>query len=93
MEPPATPAYQALKTKMEDEWVPQMKAVLDLDAAALPVIWDADFLYGPKTATGDDTYVLCEINASAVWPYPEMANRKLAEAALAGTLASKASRG
>jgi hypothetical protein len=92
MEPPSTPAYQALKTKMDDEWVPQMKGVLDLDAAALPVIWDADFLYGPKTATGDDTYVLCEINVSAVWPYPEMANRKLAEAAVAGTIASKAAR-
>ena len=92
MEPPSTPAYQALKTKMEDEWVPQMKGVLDLDAAALPVIWDADFLYGPKNATGDDTYVLCEINVSAVWPYPEMANRKLAEAAVAGTIASKAAR-
>jgi hypothetical protein len=92
MEPPASPAYQALKTKMENEWVPKMKRVLDLDTAALPVIWDADFLYGPRTATGNDTYVLCEINASAVWPYPEMANRRLAEAALAGTIASKASR-
>jgi hypothetical protein len=92
MEPPSTPAYQALKTRMEVEWVPQMKGLLDLDAASMPVIWDADFLYGPKTATGADTYVLCEINVSAVWPYPESANGKLAEAAVAGTIASKAAR-
>ena len=44
MEPPSTPAYRALKAKMEGEWVPQMKDVLDLDAASMPVIWDADFL-------------------------------------------------
>jgi hypothetical protein len=92
MEPPSTPAYQALKNKMEVEWVPQMKRLLDLDAASMPAIWDADFLYGPKTATGEDTYVLCEINVSAVWPYPDMANPKLAEVAVAGTLASKAVR-
>ena len=90
MEPASTPTYHALKTRMETEWVPQMKDLLDLDAASLPVIWDADFLYGPKTSTGEDTYVLCEINVSAVWPYPETANQKLAEAAVAGTTASKA---
>jgi hypothetical protein len=92
MEPPSTPAYQALKTKIEAEWVPQMKGLLDLDAASMPAIWDADFLYGPKTTAGEDTYILCEINVSAVWPYPEMANPKLAEAAVAATIASKAAR-
>jgi hypothetical protein len=55
----------------------------------MPVIWDADFLYGPRTATGDDSYVLCEINVSAVWPYPETANRQLAEAAVAATIARR----
>jgi hypothetical protein len=87
MEPPSTPAYRALKAKMEGEWVPQMMDLLELDAAAMPVIWDADFLYGPKTATGEDTYVLCEINVSAVWPYPEIANGKLADAAVGATIA------
>ena len=89
MEPPSTPAYRALKAKVEGEWVPQMQGLLDLDAASMPVIWDADFLYGPKTATGEDTYVLCEINVSAVWPYPETANRKLAEAAVAAMIATR----
>ena len=36
-----------------------------IDAASLPIIWDADFLYGPRTASGEDTYVLCEINVSS----------------------------
>ena len=29
----------------------------------------------PKDASGEDTYVLCEINVSAVWPFPPMAAR------------------
>ena len=42
-------------------------------AAALPIIWDADFLYGPRTAAGEDTYVLGEINVSSVMPIPDQA--------------------
>ena len=47
--------------------------ILGIDEASLPVIWDADFLYGPKDATGADTYVLCEINASSCFAIPEEA--------------------
>lgn len=82
MEPPETPAYRGLRQSLEAEWIPQMARLLDLDAAALPVIWDADFLYGPTTVTGDDTFVLCEINASCVWPFPPSAASTIAEAAL-----------
>ena len=60
-----------------------MKQALGLDKFALPAIWDADFLYGPKTPAGQDTYILCEINASAVWPFPDQAVEKLARAAAA----------
>ena len=49
----------------------------------LPAIWDADFLYGPKTASGEDTYVLCEINVSAVLPFPDSALEPLADAIVA----------
>jgi hypothetical protein len=35
------------------------------------LIWDAGFLYGPHTASGKDTDVLCEINVSSVFPIPE----------------------
>jgi hypothetical protein len=37
------------------------------------VIWDADFLLGARTAAGQDRYVLCEINASSVFPLPDEA--------------------
>jgi hypothetical protein len=67
---------------MESEWVPQLQQLLGLDTHALPVIWDADFLYGPKTASGEDTYVLCEINASSTFAFPEHAMPTVAEAAL-----------
>jgi hypothetical protein len=63
---------------MQTEWVPQMMEALQLDAAALPVIWDADFLYGPKTPTGNDSYVLCEINVSSVFAIPDEAAEAIA---------------
>ncbi len=85
------PAFQALKAKMESEWLPAMMHLLGIDPASLPVIWDADFLYGPKTASSEDTYVLCEINVSAVFPFPEQATAKIAQAAVTCML-SKESR-
>ena len=63
---------------MESEWTPQMMQLLDIDGASLPLLWDADFLYGPRTATGDDTYVLCEINVSCVTPFPHTAPPEVA---------------
>ena len=70
MHPASAPQFQILRTKIESEWTPQMMRLLDIDAASLPIIWDADFLYGPRDAAGDDTYVLCEINVSSVFPFP-----------------------
>jgi hypothetical protein len=76
---PATrPEFQTLKRKMEEQWMPAMRQLLDIDTDSLPVIWDADFLYGPKTAAGEDTYVLCEINVSSVYPFPDEALEPLA---------------
>jgi hypothetical protein len=92
MEDPSTPAYQVLKASVESAWIPQMKETLGIASSSLPVIWDADFLYGPKNESGGDTYVLCEINVSAVWPYPEQATEKLARAALARLSAAKPTR-
>ncbi len=73
MEAPDVPRYQTLRRLVEDSWVPEMAERLDLDQHELPVIWDADFLYGPKDPSGADSFVLCEINVSAVWPFPPMA--------------------
>lgn len=86
-EDPDTPAYSLLRRSAE-LWIPRMQQVLGLDTFTLPAIWDADFLYGPKTAAGEDTYVLCEINVSAVWPFPDQALEKLARAAAARVASS-----
>jgi hypothetical protein len=92
MEGPDVPAYQALRVKAEGEWVPQMKVILGIERESLPVIWDADFLYGPKDTAGEDTYVLCEINTSAVWPFPSAGVDKVAVAALERVRAERTSR-
>ena len=73
MHGPDAAQFQALRRKMEDEWTPQMMQALAVHAAALPIIWDADFLYGPRTPTGEDTYMLCEINVSSVFAIPDEA--------------------
>lgn len=82
MSGPDHPAFQALRRMMEDEWTPGMARLLEIDPTALPVIWDADFLYGPKTPQGEDTYVLCEINVSSVFPIPDQAPDELARTML-----------
>jgi hypothetical protein len=75
---PTDPRFQELKSVLERDWIPQMVRVLDLSLDELPVIWDADFLLGPKNATGQDSYVLCEINASSVFPIPGEAPEAIA---------------
>jgi hypothetical protein len=82
MHPASAAPFQALRQKMELEWTPQMMQLLEIDAESLPIIWDADFLYGPRTAAGEDTYVLCEINISSVFPFPEQAPAEIARRAL-----------
>jgi hypothetical protein len=83
MGPATVPQFQALRTKMETEWTPRMMRLLDIDAESLPIIWDADFLYGPRAASGEDSYVLCEINVSSVFPFPEQAPAEIARLASA----------
>jgi hypothetical protein len=70
--------FRRLRMQMETEWVPEMIAVLRIDTEALPIIWDADFLYGPRTATGEDSYVLCEINVSSCFAIPDEAPAAIA---------------
>ena len=71
--------FQRLRAVMEGDWTPGMARMLGIEIADLPVIWDADFLLGPKTPDGRDTYVLCEINVSSVFPIPDEAPDALAE--------------
>ncbi len=78
---PATrPEFQDLKQKLEREWVPSVQRLLSLETAQLPILWDCDFLLGPRDAGGRDTWVLCEINVSSEAPYPESAVPRIVEA-------------
>jgi hypothetical protein len=66
-----------------------VQQLLGIDIADLPVIWDCDFLLGPRNNAGEDTYVLCEINVSSVAPFPDAAVEPLARAVLAKAQACK----
>lgn len=90
--PSSVPEFEPLKRKLEQDWVPAMRKMLDIDTASLPVLWDADFLLGRKTESGEDSYVLCEINVSSVAPFPESAVPYVAEATIAVTEAAGQSR-
>ena len=79
--PPTMPEAQALKRQLEQAWLPAMQQRLEIETERLPVLWDADFLLGPKGEAGEDTYVLCEINVSSVAPFPDAAIPLVAEAA------------
>ncbi len=81
--PPTLPEFQLLKQTVEQEWVPAMQQQLNIKTEDLPIIWDCDFLLGPKKTSGQDSYVLCEINVSSIAPFPESAPPYAAEATLA----------
>lgn len=74
--------FQALKLKLEGDWIAQMCELLAIHRNDLPVLWDADFIRGEKTSSGEDTYVLCEINISSVYPFPPSALGPLVKEAL-----------
>jgi hypothetical protein len=75
--------FQALKRQLEDEWLPAMQRLIGIETGALPMLWDCDFLLGPKDGAGNDSYVLCEINVSSVSPFPDSVLEPLARATLA----------
>jgi hypothetical protein len=71
------PSYASLRVRLEQDWIPGLLASTALARGDLPLLWDADFLYGDT----DDMYVLCEINVCSVLPFPPHAPRALALAA------------
>lgn len=91
--PPTMPDFQALKHKLEQEWVPAMQRLLAIETESLPILWDCDFLLGPKGENGEDSYVLCEINVSSVAPYPESAVPFIVEATSVRVQAVRRKRG
>jgi hypothetical protein len=90
--PPSKPEFQAVKRKLEDEWITAARQLLGIERESLPVLWDCDFLLGPKDARGEDTYILCEVNVSSVAPYPESAIPYIVEATLSRISETRRSR-
>ena len=76
--PNSDPRFQNLRRLMEHEWTPQLTSLLDIPPRDLPMIWDADFMFGPPGADGNESYVLGEINVSSVFPMPDEAPREIA---------------
>jgi hypothetical protein len=74
----ADPRFQHLRRLMEDEWTPQLIALLDIAPRDLPMIWDADFMLGPPGPDSCDSYVLGEINVSSAFPIPDEAAAEIA---------------
>jgi hypothetical protein len=91
--PPTKPEFQTLKHHLETEWVPTAQDLLEIDADNLPILWDCDFLLGPKKENGEDTYVLCEINVSSVAPYPASAVSYIVDATAVQVRRSRQRRG
>jgi hypothetical protein len=92
MQPPDAQGFEVLRRRMEEDWVPGLCRLLDIDRDSLPVLWDADFLLGPNTAAGEDTFVLCEINVSCITPYPEFAAGTIARTAVYRALRARQTR-
>lgn len=82
-EPPPRdePGSPAGPHAIEAPWIAQLCAATGVARAALPLLWDADFMLGDRGAGERERYVLCEINVSSVAPYPESATQPLVEAA------------
>ena len=79
MEHPDAAGYDELRDGLESAWLPEFQSIVQLDASRLPAIWDADFLYGEDGPDAERRFVLCEINANAVWPFPEWACATIAQ--------------
>jgi len=74
------PALSTLRRNLEDSWVDGLMALTGTAGSELPLLWDADFLFGTKDVSGNDTYALCEVNVSCVSPFPTTAPSRLAQA-------------
>ncbi|MEO6625242.1 MAG: Cj0069 family protein [Burkholderiaceae bacterium] len=74
------PRFVELRQRLEGEWVQALCERVCIEADALPLLWDADFLLGVRANEAAERYVLCEINVSSVAPFPDSAIAPLVEA-------------
>lgn len=66
--------FQRLRERLETQWIPALLQAVAMPAGELPLLWDADFFLGDPPA---GEFLLCEINASCVSPFPESAIRPM----------------
>jgi hypothetical protein len=71
--PADLPRFQALKERLETQWIAALRQQLGLTQDQLPMLWDCDFMLGEPRAEEPEPYVLCEINVSSVSPFPPSA--------------------
>jgi hypothetical protein len=74
------PRFQELRHHLERSWVGMLCERTGVAPAALPLLWDSDFLLGERAAGAGEAHVLCEINVSSVSPFPDSAVAPLVEA-------------
>jgi len=64
------PEFQPLRERLESQWIRLLRERVGLSREQLPLLRDCDFMFGEPTADDPDRFVLCEVNASSVWPFP-----------------------
>ena len=62
--------FQNLRARLEQEWIPELQRLMAMRVEDFPLLWDADFFFGDPPGP---EFLLCEINASCVSPFPESA--------------------
>jgi hypothetical protein len=62
--------FRRLREKLEKAWIPALQKLMAMRDEDFPLLWDADFFLGDPP---DPEFLLCEINASCVSPFPESA--------------------
>jgi hypothetical protein len=67
---PDMPEFQALKHRLESQWVEQLCQSVGVARERLPLLWDCDFMLGERAVGRPERYVLCEVNVSSVSPFP-----------------------
>ena len=72
--------FQALRRRLETQWITLLHERVGLAREQLPLLWDADFLLGEPTLLEPERYVLCEVNVSSVSPFPPSALGPLVQA-------------
>jgi len=71
---------------MESEWTPQMMQLLGIDRRVSADHLGCRLSLWTTRRSGPGTYVLCEINVSSVFPFPEQAPSEIARRARARVL-------